>query len=143
MASIGLLRPVDHSTSPIIYAIKCIKYVKPFFTLEITIINEKTPFLKELIHDIGYRLKTNAICIEIKRVRDGFIDSTSSLAHIEWDDINKILDNMRLMNNKAYENLVEFNNTVLIGKSRQEADEMIKNDGDNIQKKKTGFKPIF
>jgi hypothetical protein len=121
--------------------------VKPFFTIEISIINEQSVFLKEMIHDIGYRLKTNAICIEIKRIRDGFIDTTSSLAHIQWNDINKILDNMRLINSKTYDNLATINKTILIGKSKQEEQEIMKNEGKNtknsvLDKKKDRLKQI-
>jgi hypothetical protein len=121
--------------------------VKPFFTIEISIVNEQSVFLKEMIHDIGYRLKTNAICIEIKRIKDGFIDSTSSLAHIEWNDVNKILDNMRLINSKTYDNLATINKTILIGKSKQEEQEIMKNEGKNtkssaLDKKKDRLKQI-
>ncbi len=121
--------------------------MKPFFTIEISIVNEQSVFLKEMIHDIGYRLKTNAICIEIKRIKDGFIDSTSSLAHIEWNDVNKILDNMRLINSKTYDNLATINKTILIGKSKQEEQEIMKNEGKNtkssaLDKKKDRLKQI-
>ena len=119
------MRPVDHKTSPIIYSIKCIKYVKPFITIEITIINEKTMFLKELMHDIGYRLKTNAICTEIKRIRDGFIDANSSLAHTEWNDFDKILENIRLIKSLTYENLANLNKTILIGQTKHEEVQLI------------------
>ena len=120
LASSGLLRPKDNTSAPLIYSIKCIKFVKPFFTIQIYTINEKAVFLKELIHDIGYRLKTNAICIQIRRVRDGFIDINSSLAYIEMTNIDKLVENFELVNKLTHENIETHNKTIVIGKSKKE-----------------------
>jgi hypothetical protein len=141
LASRGLLRPMDNKSPPIIYSIRCLEYRAPYFKLgkwngcssivhpehtrlppiipkEIHIINETCLFLRELVHDIGYRLKTNAICTKTRRIRDGFVDVALSLPITKWT-FDSIYGNNIKLNKLAYDNLKTLNKTVLIGQSKQ------------------------
>jgi tRNA U55 pseudouridine synthase TruB len=128
LASTGLLRPNDHKTTPLIYSINCVKYYKPFFTIEIHVVNEKNIFLKELIHDIGYRLKTNAICTQIRRIRDGFVDINSCLVHLDLTNFDKIYTNLRVVNGLAHDSIETSNKTILIGKTKEEESRILNKD---------------
>jgi mitochondrial mRNA pseudouridine synthase TRUB2 len=117
LASNGLLRPSTNNTPPIVYSIKCVELKKPFFKLEIHTINETCRFLRELVHDVGYQLKTNAICTNVKRVKDGFIDNNFALPYISWN-FNNIYDNISQLNGVTIENIKNYKNTVLVNSTK-------------------------
>lgn len=119
LASSGLLRPGTNDTPPIIYSIKCLELNKPFFKLEIHTINETCRFLRELVHDIGYQLKTNAICTSVRRVKDGFIDVNYALSHIKWN-FETIYDNLKQINQITNENIKKYKQTVLVNSTKND-----------------------
>ena len=79
-------------------------------------INESTLFLRNLIHDIGVRLKALAICVQIRRVRDGFANVDSSLAYNEWEFEN-LKNNSMELTNIANDFVKKNNKTILIDNS--------------------------
>ncbi|CAF0720737.1 unnamed protein product [Brachionus calyciflorus] len=98
-ASKGIIIPKSTKTPPQIYDIKCIEFDRPFFKIEIQTINESESFLINLIHSIGLRLRTYAICVQIRRIKYGPIDLNSNcLLQNEWKEFNKILENLKETN---------------------------------------------
>lgn len=52
--------------------------------------------MRNLINDIGIRLKTFSVCVQIRRVKDGIIDLNSDcLVFNEWEDYEKVIENMK------------------------------------------------
>lgn len=107
-ASKGLVVPKSSKTSPQIYEIKCIELTRPYFKLELQTLNESESFLVNLVHNIGLRLKTYAICVQIRRIKYGPVDLHSDcLLQNEWKNFERISQNLKLMNKLLanYENL--------------------------------------
>jgi len=119
LAKSGLIRPKDTNTPPIVYYVKCIEFNKPYFTLELHTINERASFLKELIHDIGLRLKTNAICTQMKRIKDGFVGANNALPFVSWN-FDEIYQNLKVVTRMAYHEEKLHSKTVVIGKTKEE-----------------------
>ncbi|XP_076653899.1 pseudouridylate synthase TRUB2, mitochondrial [Halictus rubicundus] len=90
----GLLRPVDPNI-PILYAIKCIDFSPPEFTLEVVCINEYEMYLKTLIHDLGMRLRSTATCTQILCLQDGLFTLEHALLKKNWT-LESILENISL-----------------------------------------------
>lgn len=95
LASVGIVRPQSKETPPLLYGIKCIDFNLPDFTLEIHSINENSDFLKALIHDIGIKLKSTAVCSSIRRIRYGYFTLDHCLLRADWH-FEQILSNIRL-----------------------------------------------
>jgi hypothetical protein len=74
--------------------------------------------MRNLIHDIGLKLKTYAICVQTRRIKDGFADTTNSLTHPDWD-FKMIYDNTLQMTKMAKSYIREHDRTMLVGKSRE------------------------
>ena len=91
---------------------------------EIHVINEKPVFLKELIHDIGYRLKTNAICTQIKRLKDGFVGIENSIPYVSWN-FDALYANMKEIKAMTYEHEKKLNKTLIIGKTVEEQSKIL------------------
>ncbi|XP_012253904.2 pseudouridylate synthase TRUB2, mitochondrial [Athalia rosae] len=90
----GPIRPAN-SRIPMIYAIKCIEFTPPEFTLELVCINEYEMYLKTLIHDIGIQLHSVATCTKIQCFKYGLFTSEHALLQKHWD-VRNILANMEL-----------------------------------------------
>nr|CAG4651194.1 EOG090X0AGI [Simocephalus serrulatus] len=83
LASQGLLRPAAKGP-PLIYAIKCIKFEPPNFTLEIHCVNENEDYFSQFIHDLGLSLRTNAVCEQIRCIRYGCFTVEDALLRKHW-----------------------------------------------------------
>ena len=128
LASRGLLRPKDTHTPAQIYSIRCIELSRPFFKIEVYSINESTKFLRNLIHDIGMRLRTYAVCMQIRRTQYGFVsyDSKECLAFNQMLDFEPIHQSIRTLTPLSSEYIRNFDKTVLIGHTRQQENELKK-----------------
>ena len=60
---------------------------------EVHCINEKGPYLAELVHDIGLKLKSTAVCTHLHRVRYGHFHLEHSLLRKHWN-LQAVLHNM-------------------------------------------------
>lgn len=61
---------------------------------EIHAINETCEYMAELINDIGLKLKSNAVCVHIHRIRHGHFTLEDTLLHKDWN-ISGIVSNMK------------------------------------------------
>ncbi|VDI73592.1 Hypothetical predicted protein [Mytilus galloprovincialis] len=95
MACRGLVRPDTSDTPPMIYGVKCIHFDLPDITLEIHAINEESVYLSKIIHDLGLRLKSSAVCPQVRRIRHGHFTVESALLRKDWK-LESILDNIKL-----------------------------------------------
>ncbi len=72
------------------------------------------------------RLKTYAICVQIRRIKDSFADVTSDenrencLAYTEWNDFDKLIENNRTITRMAKDFIKKYDKTVLVGKTRED-----------------------
>ncbi len=72
------------------------------------------------------RLRTFAICVQIRRIKDSFADVTTDenrencLAYTEWSDLDKLIENNRIITNLARDFIRKYDKTVLVGKTREE-----------------------
>lgn len=85
--------------------------------------------MRNLIHDIGLKLKTYAICVQIRRVKDGFVeaDSPHCLPHTDWEFQN-IYESTLSMSQLAKKMLKKHEKTIIIGKGKKESHEVLKNE---------------
>ena len=78
-------------------------------------------FLRGLVHDIGLRLKAYAICVNIRRIRDGFMsyDDPACLALNDWNTEN-ICASTQTVTLKAREYISKYKDSVIIGESNDD-----------------------
>ena len=128
LASQGLLRPKDTRTPAQIYSIRCIEMDKPFFKIEVYTINETSLFLRNLIHDIGMRLRTYAVCMQIRRTQYGFVsyDSKECLAFNEMIEYEPLYNSIRTLTPLSYEYIRNYDKTILIDRTREQENELKK-----------------
>ena len=88
--------------------------------LEIHAINESTLFIRNLIHDIGVRLKCYAVCVQIRRTKYGFADVDSSLAFNEFE-FKKLCDSSNELTQKARNFIKKYDKTILVGHENNDA----------------------
>ncbi|XP_047498280.1 mitochondrial mRNA pseudouridine synthase Trub2-like [Penaeus chinensis] len=87
----GLVRPGEKSP-PLIYALKIVDFNLPDFTL-VSCINENAVYLQHLVHDLALRLKTTAVCTQMRCIRYGPWTLQHSLLHKHWC-LEHIIDNI-------------------------------------------------
>ena len=82
--------------------------------------------MRNLIHDVGLKLKTYAICVQIRRVKDGFVsaDSPHCLVYPDWE-LNKIQESTYNLTKIAKEHIRTYDKTVLIGHTKEDNDTII------------------
>lgn len=97
LASKGLVRPSYTNRIPVLYGIKCIEFNPPDFTLEVHGIDENCDYLAEMIHNIGFELKSTAVCTHIHRLRYGIFDLSHTLLKKEWT-VEDIAKNIKICN---------------------------------------------
>ncbi|KAJ6635561.1 Mitochondrial mRNA pseudouridine synthase Trub2 [Pseudolycoriella hygida] len=96
IAKKGLIRPTNDSFPiPVLYGIKCVKFERPKFTVEIHAINEDTAYLGQLIQEIGLQLRSVAHCTGIRCIRYGHFTVEDSLLRGNWH-LQNILSNMAM-----------------------------------------------
>jgi len=91
-ASQGLIRPSGDS-EPIIYSLKCLKFNLPDFEIEVQSINENEEYLMELIHFIGLKLHSTAVCTQIRCIKYGPFELDLALLKKHWT-VENIITNM-------------------------------------------------
>lgn len=93
IASRGLIRPVKKDV-PVIYGIKCVKFHRPEFVIEVQTINENEEYLCSLIHEIGIQMRTAAHCIGLRCERHGHFSAKQSLLRGNWH-LQEVLNNLQ------------------------------------------------
>uniref|UniRef100_A0A6B0V8Q5 Putative pseudouridine synthase n=1 Tax=Ixodes ricinus TaxID=34613 RepID=A0A6B0V8Q5_IXORI len=92
LAAAGTVRPADKSPM-LIYNIRCTEFDLPFFTLEVSCLNENASYLLQLVHDIGLRLRSCALCHRVRQVRYGQFGLDHALLRKHWN-LEHILNNI-------------------------------------------------
>ncbi|CAN7993604.1 unnamed protein product [Ixodes hexagonus] len=92
LAATGSVRPADKSPA-LIYHIRCTEFNLPYFTLEVSCLNERESFLLQLVHDIGLQLRSCALCHRVRRVRFGQFGLDLALLRKHWG-LEHILNNI-------------------------------------------------
>ncbi|XP_038192739.1 mitochondrial mRNA pseudouridine synthase TRUB2 [Arvicola amphibius] len=84
MAVQGVIRPMNKSPM-LISGIRCLHFAPPEFLLEVQCMHETQQQLRKLVHEIGLELKTTAVCVQVRRTRDGFFTLDDALLRTQWD----------------------------------------------------------
>lgn len=88
----GLVRPGEKSPA-LIYGLDIVNFNLPDFTLQISCINEDGNYLKQVIHDIGLKLKTVAVCTQMRCIRHGPWTLEYALLRKHWS-LENIINNI-------------------------------------------------
>lgn len=80
----GVIRPMNKSPM-LIAGIRCLHFAPPEFLLEVQCMHETQQQLRRLVHEIGLELKTAAVCMQVRRTRDGFFGLDDALLRTQWD----------------------------------------------------------
>nr|XP_045581938.1 mitochondrial mRNA pseudouridine synthase Trub2-like [Procambarus clarkii] len=92
LSSNGLVRPAMTS-APMIYGLSIVEFNLPYFTLEVLCINETGEYLKLVIHDLGLKLKTTAVCTQMRCIRHGPWTLNHALLRKHWS-LEHIINNI-------------------------------------------------
>uniref|UniRef100_A0A1B6D0L3 Pseudouridine synthase II N-terminal domain-containing protein n=2 Tax=Clastoptera arizonana TaxID=38151 RepID=A0A1B6D0L3_9HEMI len=95
----GFIRATDKSL-PVLYGIKCIKFEPPNFILEVHCVNEYEMYFKTLIHDLGMKLHSNAVCTSIHCIRHSYFTIADALLRKHWtlqEVMNNLLSNRNII----------------------------------------------
>ncbi|RZF40077.1 hypothetical protein LSTR_LSTR002480 [Laodelphax striatellus] len=113
----GLIRPKMKEV--LIYNLKCTEFKPPYFTIEVQCVNEFEEYLTLLIHEIGYKLHSNATCIGIKCIRHTLftINDALLLKHVKLEHVIDNLSNCRSILGKYSDS---FNSPHLVNIDRNE-----------------------
>ncbi|XP_042537017.1 mitochondrial mRNA pseudouridine synthase TRUB2 [Dipodomys spectabilis] len=93
MAVRGMIRPMSKSPM-LITGIRCLNFSPPEFLLEVQCMHETQQQLRKLVHEIGLELKTTAVCMQVRRTRDGFFTLDDALLRTQWN-LESIQDAIR------------------------------------------------
>lgn len=112
MAEKGPIRPSGSSTG-VIYNMKCIDFKHPMMELEVTCVNETEVFLSGLVAEIGYKLKTSAVCHRMRCIRYGVFDLEEALLekHCDLENVLNAIYRVKMIldqNNTLKENVANF-----------------------------------
>ncbi|RWS23452.1 putative tRNA pseudouridine synthase 2-like protein [Leptotrombidium deliense] len=94
-ASVGLIRPKDRNTAPVVYGLKCIHLAMPDFTVELSVINEDDYFIASLVNDIGLKCKTNAVLHSVRCTRYGSFTVDHCLLE-KHCTVENVIENLQL-----------------------------------------------
>ncbi|XP_051022512.1 pseudouridylate synthase TRUB2, mitochondrial isoform X2 [Acomys russatus] len=84
MAVQGVVRPMNKSPM-LISGIRCLHFAPPEFLLEVQCMHETQQQLRKLVHEVGLELKSTAVCVQVRRTRDGFFRLDDALLRTRWD----------------------------------------------------------
>ncbi|CAF1153492.1 unnamed protein product [Adineta steineri] len=130
LAKGGLWKPRDHTLPPIVYGLKLLNFKAPFFDIEMHVINEKEIHLKEVILDIGIRLRTSTLSESVRRSKIGPLNIQHSLVIDEItpdnlinniDTIETIIEKSNLLDKTILVNKTHKDETKLLGKQLDES----------------------
>lgn len=93
LAAAGSVRPARKSPT-LMYSLRCIDFSLPFFTLEVSCINEHQSYLLQLVNDIGLKLRTCALCHQVRQTRYGHFNLDHALLRQHWT-LEHILNNIQ------------------------------------------------
>ncbi|XP_077505162.1 pseudouridylate synthase TRUB2, mitochondrial isoform X1 [Amblyomma americanum] len=93
MAATATVRPAEKSPT-LVYNIRCVELNLPYFTLEVSCIHETENYLLQLVHEIGLRLHSCAICNGIRLTRYGLFNTDLALLRKHWT-LEYILRNLQ------------------------------------------------
>lgn len=93
LACKGIIRPAKKDC-PVIYGIRCIKFDRPDFVLEVDTINENEEYLCTLIQEIGIQMRSVAHCTGLRCVRHGHFGVEQSLLRGHWR-LQSVLSNLK------------------------------------------------
>lgn len=79
----GLIRPVKKDV-PVVYGIRCIKFKRPEFVIEVHTINENEEYLCTLIQEIGIQMRSVAHCTGVRCVQHGPFSYEQSLLRSQY-----------------------------------------------------------
>ncbi|XP_071476810.1 pseudouridylate synthase TRUB2, mitochondrial-like [Diadema antillarum] len=79
----GLLHPVGE-TNPLLTDISCTMFEPPYFELEIHSYADSAQYLRKVVHDIGQELKSSAVALQVRRIRDGPFSLDHALLKKHW-----------------------------------------------------------
>ncbi|XP_048858069.1 mitochondrial mRNA pseudouridine synthase TRUB2 [Brienomyrus brachyistius] len=79
----GMLFP-EGKTPPILTGLRCLDFQPPRFTLEVQCMNETQRYLRRLLHEVGLELRSSAVCVVIRRLRDGPFTLQEALTRQRW-----------------------------------------------------------
>ncbi|CAF1047793.1 unnamed protein product [Rotaria magnacalcarata] len=123
LAKAGLWKPRDHTLPPIVYGLKLLNFKAPCFDIEMYVINEREIHLKEVILDIGIRLRTSTLSESIRRSSIGPFNIQHSLV------IDEITPENLVNNINTIEQIIEKSNlldkTVLVNKTHREETKLL------------------
>ncbi|XP_011302400.1 probable tRNA pseudouridine synthase 2 [Fopius arisanus] len=88
----GPIRPAENKLT-MLYAMKCVDFNPPEFTLEIICINENDSFIKNLVHNMGIYLRSTSTCTQIQCFQYGVFGINNGLLKKDWD-LENITKNM-------------------------------------------------
>lgn len=111
LAQKGLIRPSKNHVGPVIYAVRCISFQPPYFTIELHSINETCQYLLNLIHNLGLQLKTNAVSTQIRRIRHGIYSVSDALLPTQASDPYELVRTL----NESRVDVSVFKNRPVIG----------------------------
>ncbi len=84
-------------------------------------INESSRFLRNLMHDIGLRLKSYALCQQIRRTKYGFVDHDSkNCLALNGLNLSCLLENNQALSEIAKDYIKTYDKTVVIGQTRED-----------------------
>lgn len=93
-AAKGPVKPSNNRTPPILFGIRLTDFRSPDFTIEIECINEFDKFLFSLVHDIGLKLRSNAMCTALRLKQYGPFGVEHSLLYKHWK-VEHMIENIK------------------------------------------------
>jgi len=95
LACKGLLRPKQF-LGPVFLDIKLADFNPPEFTLDVVCLHESCEALRALIHHIGEKLYSKAVCTSVHRSSDGifFSSDPQTLISFKLGNINKVIQSI-------------------------------------------------
>lgn len=98
LASQGLVRPQGY-THPVLYQITLEHFNPPDFTLQVSVINEEFEYFKRLVHEIGLKMHSNAVCTKIVCTNVGPFGVDDALLFRNWS-LEHVLGNIKQVQRK-------------------------------------------
>lgn len=112
MAATGTVRPAEKSPT-LVYNIRCLELDLPYFTLEVSCVHETEAYLLQLVHEIGLRLRSCAICHRVRLTRYGVFNTDLALLRKHWT-LEYVLRNIQDCRPLVTEELLEPHSPHLI-----------------------------
>lgn len=96
LAARGLLQP-SGDIPTLLLDMKCSRFEPPDFEIEIQCLRESAQYLRRVVNNIGLFLKSNAVCIKVRKIQDGPFKLEHSLIRKDWR-LDPIVEAVRTCN---------------------------------------------